>query len=128
MASATGMGTTVAFGTQTTFTPEITSVTHNGVTVGTIETTHLGTTSWKTFIPEDLKDGGELTMEGHFLGSQNPTLGGSAETITIDWSGSGDTWVGSGFITSFSPGAQIGPNLMTFTMTVKFTGQIQFNQ
>jgi hypothetical protein len=127
MASATGMGTTVAFGTQTTFTPELVSVSHNGVTVEDVETSHLGTTGTKTYIAADLKEGGELSCEIHFLGSQNPTIGGSPETITIDWSGTGDSWTFSGYIKSFSANAAMGPELMSGTMVIKAAGAVTFN-
>ncbi len=128
MASATGMGTTIAFGTQTTFTPEVVSVSHNGVTVEDVETSHMGTTGSKTYIAADLKEGGELSFDIHFLGSQNPTIGAAPETVTVDWSGAGDTWTFSGYIKSFSASANMGPELMSGTIVVKCAGAVTFNQ
>lgn len=126
MASATGMGTTVAFGTQTTFTPEIVSVSHNGVTVEDVKTSHMGTTGTHTYIAADLKEGGELSFEVHFLGSQNPTIGAAPESIIVDWSGTGDTWTFSGYIKSFSANATMGAELMSGTLVVKCAGAVTF--
>lgn len=122
MASRAGHGTTVAFGTQTTFTPEVLSVSLGGITVDDVRTSHMGTTGFHTYIAATLKEGGEVTMEVHFLGSQNPTIGGATETITIDWGGSGDTTAFSGYIKSFSGTANLGGELMTGTLVLKVAG------
>jgi hypothetical protein len=119
----TGMGTTVTFGTSS-FTLSKTEVSTSGESRDAIETTHLGTTGYKTFIPADLVDGGEMTIRGQFLGDETPPISGAAETATIDWSGQGVgyTSAASVFCTNVDRSAQIGPNLMEITLTYKVAG------
>ncbi len=87
-----------------------------------IETSHMGTTTAKTFIPDDLYDLGEITLETEFLTTTLPPIGGAAETLTISMGGLGasNTWEGSGFLTGFDISVPMG-NRMTATMTWKMT-------
>lgn len=122
MASRAGQGTTLLFGTQTTFTPEFTDISLDGISVEDIRTSHLGTTGWHTYIAAALKEAGTVSGTIHFLGSQNPTFGGATETITIDWGGSGDTTSFSGYVNGFSASAVTGGELMTGKITIKIAG------
>lgn len=122
MASRAGHLTTLLFGTQTTFTPEFTNIALNGLSVEDIRTSHMTTSGYHTYIASALKEGGEVSGDIHFLGSQNPTIGGAVETITIDWGGSGDTTAFSGYIKSFSGTATMGGELMTGTIVLKIAG------
>jgi hypothetical protein len=121
----TGMGTTLTPGTDSTFLPELTSLSHNGESIEEIETSHLGTTSYKTYIPADLKEGGEIQVEGRYLGSFQPSIG-TVQTWTIDWGGTGAGYktTFSGFWKSFEPKAEVGANLMTFSAVIKITGAV----
>lgn len=122
MAFDLGIGTTIVFGTSG-FSADILSIDGWDRTREKIETTHMGTTSEKTFTPSALSDPGELSLTIHFLGSEAEPIGLVPETITIDWGGSGNTWSGSGFVTSYSPQAPI-EDRMTASMTIAFSGAI----
>jgi hypothetical protein len=117
------MGTTVTFGTSA-FTLSKTEVSTSGESRESVETTHLGTTGYRTFIPSDLVDGGEMTIRGQFVGDETPPISTAAETATIDWSGqgSGFTSAASVFCTNVNRSAQIGPNLMEIELTFKVAG------
>lgn len=120
-------GATVVFGTSA-FSAELMSVGLPGVTRQSIDTTHMGTTVARTFIPSDLIDWGELEIEFAFDPDNEPPMDGVAETITITFpipSGGigGATIAGSGFFTNFS---MTGPleEKMTATATIKWSGDL----
>lgn len=119
-----GIGTTVTFGTSS-FSANIISVSGPGSSREAVETTHLGTTTAKTFVPSDLIDGGEMSMTIQHDGTLDPPENAAAETITIDWggAGTGEKWTFSGFVTAYEPSAEI-EEVMTADMTVKVTGDI----
>ena len=126
MAADTGTGSTVTFGTSG-WAGEILDINFDGFNREAIDTTHLGTTTARTFMPSDLYDPGELTLEVQFDGDDGPPIA-AAETITITFPlKSGDTtagnWAGSGFVTGFSFGLPL-EGKQTGTMTIKFTGAI----
>jgi len=127
MAANVGTGTTVTFGTSS-FTADVLSVSRSGITRESIETTHLGTATARTFMVGDLYDAGELSMEIAWIGSLDPPYDGVAETITIDYAGagSGHRWAASGFITSLEMTAGIEER-MTATITIKYSGTITQN-
>lgn len=124
-----GTGTSLVFGTSG-FNAYITNVSGPGITREAIETTHLGTTGGKTFIPGDLYDGGELTLDVmHDPSITVPMLAGNQpETITITYPtpagmSSGATWSFSGFMTNYEPTAPL-EDKMTATVTIKLTGNL----
>lgn len=120
MADGVGDGTTITWGSSG-FAANIVSVDGPSVTIEPVESTHLGSTGWKSFLASTLKDGGELSLTvNHDAGLSVPT---ASETITIDWGGLGNTWVFSGITTGYTPGASIN-EIMTATMTIKVTGTI----
>lgn len=127
MAIDIGTGTTVTFGTSS-FSANITNVGWSGIERPAIDTTHLGTTTARTFMPGDLFDPGELSLDIQFNPDNYPPITGAAETITVRFPipaglSNGATWVASGFMTSFELGNPL-EELMTATMGVKFTGNI----
>ena len=67
MALQTGNGVTIVFGTSG-FTPNYTRIGGTEMSRESIETTHLGTTDYKTFVPDDLIDGASLAV--NFIGIQ----------------------------------------------------------
>ena len=123
MATDIGTGTTVTFGTSA-FTADVLSVNWDGISREAIQTSHMGTTLDHTFMPTDLVDNGEISLEIAFVGALNPPImtNAAAETVTIVWAGSG-TWAASAFATSFSIGAPL-EDKMTATLTLKVTGAV----
>lgn len=93
-----------------------------------VETTHMGTTAARTYVPDDQYDPGTLEIELEFDAGQSTTLPMTAATtgITIAYSGTaapGFSWSASGHMTSFSPSAAIGER-MTARATFKLTGAL----
>lgn len=123
MATDIGTGTTVTFGTSG-FTADILGVNHDGIAREAINTSHMGTTNDHTFMPTDLVDNGEISLEIAFVPSLSPPIitNGPAETVTINYAGTG-SWAASAFQTGFSIGAPL-EDKMTGTLTLKVTGGI----
>lgn len=131
MAAVDGTGTTITFGTSN-YAAQLISVDGPSMTRETIESSHMGTTGQKTFIPTTLSDSGELSVEFELL---TPTQGvdpdsqemidQAAETITINWGGlgAGHTWSVNGFMTAFSPSSSMGER-MTASATIKLSGAV----
>ncbi|HUU32559.1 MAG TPA: hypothetical protein VMW48_00785 [Vicinamibacterales bacterium] len=122
MAVADGSGTTVTFATSG-FSMHITDVQGPSAERGEIETSYLGTSTWRTFIPEALANGGTVELTVQFDPSISDIITSAAETVTINWAGSGNTDAFSAFCTAFSRGARVG-ELMEGSMTLKVTGAI----
>lgn len=126
-----GTGATLTFGTST-WTGDLTSISWGGISRPSLDTTHLGTTDARTFIPGDLFDPGELTVEFLFDTDSEPPYTASPETITLTFpdsdaaSGAGATAAASGFITSFEVNNPL-EEVITATMTIKFTGDITWS-
>lgn len=124
-----GTGTSVVFATSG-FNAYITGVSGPGSSRESIETTHLGTTGGKTFIPGDLYDGGEVSLDVMFDPSLTIPMfaGQQPETITITFPvpstlSAGATWSFAGFITDHSPTIPL-EDKMTASITIKVTGNI----
>ena len=122
MALQTGNGVTIVFGTSG-FTANYTRIGGTEMSRESIETTHLGTTNYKTFVPDDLIDGGEFSCEFYWDPAMTtfPPIDAVAETITITYV-SGETLSGSGFLTSSSgPDAENG-DLLSGEFSIKCAG------
>ena len=126
--SAVGTGTTIVLG-GVTLTVDRMSIGASGMSRESIETTHLGTSEARTFIPGDLYDPG--TIEVAFqLDSTTPLTTMRVETImnaasntwTVTMSNNGQ-WDGNGFVTDFSWDIPL-EELATGTFTLKCTGGI----
>jgi hypothetical protein len=119
-----GTGTTVTFGTSG-FSAAIMDANWSGITRGSVQTSHMGTTNDHTFIPTNLVDNGTVELTIQFNGSESPPIitNGATETVTIDWAGSGNTWAASCFQTDFSITAT-NEDLVTGDLTLKVTGAI----
>ncbi len=116
-----GTGTTI---TMSGFTANILSVDGPSMTRESIQTSHMSTTNYHTFIPASLVDGGELTLEVEFGATTAIPITGSATTVTIVWGGTANTsWSFSGFLTAFTPNAAIDER-MTASATIKIAGEI----
>ncbi len=117
------MGTTVTG--DSSFFGEITSISWSGISRESLETTHAGTATARTFFPHALFDPGELEVEIQFDATTRPPIDNAAETWTVDFSGagSGNTWAASGFMTGFSISGGID-DIYTASGTVKLSGDI----
>jgi len=123
MAADQGTGSTISFGGG--FTADILSISASGAARDVIETSHMGTTTAKTFVGADIQDNGEVSAEIAFLGNQAipALLTGDAEAVSINWAGAGNTWAFSGIVTGFDAGAEINER-MTASITIKVSGDI----
>lgn len=125
MATATpeiSTGTTIAF---ESFFAEILSFEHSGMERGSVDVSHMGTTGQREFIPTDLYDAGELTVEMHFDATQLPPMDVSntpSSCLITFPGGSGSTWTGTAFMTNFAYSAPL-EDKMTATATLKYDGQ-----
>ncbi len=110
---------------ETGFFAEITSVTWDGIERAPVETTHLGTTTAKTFDEDELYDLGSLNVELFFVPDTTLPITEAGESCTVNWSGagSGSIWGGTAFMTGFQTGASMG-ELMTASATLKYTGAL----
>ena len=122
MASGTGHGASIIF--QSGLVAEPTSFAWS-MSRDSIATTNMSTTTRMTYIPRDIADAGELTVECNLDDQAEAwadVVEKDAENITLTFPGSG-TWAASGFVT----GADFSlpdDGLMTATLTIKFTGDI----
>lgn len=125
-------GVTITF--SSTYFTNVTSVRWSGVSRAPIPTSNSSTSGGMEFIPSNLYDPGELTVEGYVDNTKNFTtpIAGSAETVTITKLATGQSTGGtcacSGFMTSWDWGgpADESPQAATYTSTIKFSGDITF--
>lgn len=117
----TGHGATLTFGTSA-YAFNWTSIDSGEKSRPPIETTHLGTTGERTFMPGDLDDAGELTVPFQWDNTLDEiTTTTTAETITVTYPG-GATLAGTGLITRVKrPNLQTGEVSMG-EITVKWDG------
>lgn len=130
----TAHGTTIVFGTSS-FDAEVVGYGLSGQSRTMIDTTHLGTAAPsantihnRTFLPSDISDPGELTLDIHFNPENLPPINGPLETITLTFPlASGDStptiYTFSGAVSGFEETSALDDK-MTATMTVKISGAI----
>jgi hypothetical protein len=119
MAIDLGNGTTLVLASTSLSAEKLNVSGSSNFAVDKIPSTHLGTTTAKTYVPGDLYDGGEFNMEIHWLGDVAPTTHVRIiQTITIDWGGSGKTWAFTGYIDEWTPTASLHEKM---TAAVKIT-------
>lgn len=124
----TGHGASVTFGT-TSWSGKLTGIPTNlQLTRGRVETTYLGTSTNRSYMPGDLNELNEITLDVLFEGATGlPATGTAAETITITFPipATGTTApniAGTGFITGIQyPSLQTG-TLQTGQITISFDG------
>ena len=122
-----GTGGSITFGTSG-FTANISNINWDGIERVSIPTSHLGTTTAHTFIPGDLYDPGEISLDIQFDPDNFPPINSAAETITVNFplSSGGSTaadWEATGFCTGASNVVPLEA-LMTGTITLKISGAI----
>lgn len=123
MAADVGTGTTLSF---SGFTYNVLSASWS-MSRASIDTSHMGTTTARTFMPGDLYDAGEVTFEVQFDPTIDPPVAGAAATLTVVWAGLANTsWAASAVLTSFDASGSL-EELMTATATFKLTGSITFD-
>ena len=105
MPASTSHGTTVAFGTTTTFVPKPLGISVDGVEVNIVDSTHFGTTTYRAKLQGKLREPGTVTIRYQWEGNAPPV--GVVETLTITFSNNG-TLVGSGFTVGYSIDADTG--------------------
>lgn len=120
-----GTGTTIAFATSS-FVANILSINGQDMSRPSIKTSHMGTTTYDTFVPGDLSDPGSTEMTFQFDPDTQPPINGAAEVITITFPlSSGGTTAGkvvtTGFIEAWSWEDPM-EELLTGTATIKWTG------
>lgn len=128
MAQKTGFGATCTFGTTTTYAPKKMSINGPGLSRESLKTSHLATSGgYHTYIPDDLVEGGEVSMEVFWDPLDTyPPISAAAETITITNNDTGAaTEAFSGFVVGFEPQRQLG-SLMMGTLTLKVAGAVTF--
>lgn len=135
VAADEGRGATLTLGTNTWETAAlITSITPDAVTRAALETTHLGTTTARSFIPEDLVDNGGFTIEFLANGADTnailPVLQ-AAETVTITYAvmtgnTTGQIITGSGFCTEYNPPSASVGELLKGSAKFKWASTITF--
>lgn len=125
----TGHGATVTFGT-TSWSGKLLGIPTNlQRTRPRVETTYLGTSNNRTYMPGDLDELGEITLDVLFEGTLGlPATGTAAETITITFplpgggAATAPNIAGTGFITGTSmPALQTGV-LQQGQITFTFNG------
>lgn len=127
----TGNSASIAFATSS-FSANIYMIGSTSQERAALETSHLGTTNQKTFVPDDLIDPGEFEIEFEWDQSFStfPPISAAAETVTITFplksgESTAATLAGSAFVTSSSgPDVENG-TIMRGTMTVKWDGQTE---
>ena len=122
-----GTGATVEFLTSS-FSASIMSVSHSGISRPAIDTTHLGTSTARTFIPGDLYNPGQLVLSIEFDPNDNIPISAAAETIRLTYPlRSGQSVAAkvsaTGFITDASRTVPL-EDKMTSEITIKFSGPL----
>lgn len=122
-----GFGLSITFSSG--FLALIKSISWSGQNRESLDTTNMSTTDGKmTFLPSDLKDAGEISVDLLFDPDMAPPIASAAETVTVTFpipagGSTAATWAASGFLTSFELTAP-HDDLMTATATIKLTGGI----
>jgi len=100
----------------------VTAISWDGIERTSIGTSHLGTATAMTYIPGDLYDAGEISIEGFHDAAAAPPIGAAEATWTLTFSDA-KTLAASGFMTSYSINNPLEDNV-TFSATIKLTGVI----
>lgn len=117
--AATGNGSSITLAGGAVGT--VTALSGIGGSRETIDTSNLATTGGRTFVPSDLVDYGEISVEGHWDGTAPQITGSTAAySITIGTTTT-KVWSGSGFVSSWESGTPMD-DLISFSLTIKCTG------
>jgi len=123
---STGMTITFDSG----FFAEILSVNTSGMSRGSIDVTHMGTTGAREFIPAALVDNGSVDIEFSYIPGTTPPIQDAVanpavlDSCAITFDGP-HSITGNAFMTDFSISAQLEDKI-TATATLKFAGALTF--
>lgn len=126
----TGHGATLAFATSG-FTAQYRSLGGASTTREAIDTSHLGTTTGRTFSPGDISDNGEIEGTLLYDPDEQPPFNAAAETVTLTYpipSGglTGATEAFTGFITNWTKPTLSTDELMESSITIKISGDVTY--
>lgn len=119
-----GTGTTISF--SSSFFAEVLDISGPGFSREPVDTSHMGTTTAKTYMPGDLYDGGELTVEMAFVPATDMTvpIAAVAEEVIITFPDSTtSTLTFDAFMIGFEESIPLEER-MTATATLKVTGAV----
>lgn len=129
-----GTGATLGFASATE-SYAIRNISIGDVSRAAVDSSHLGTTTARTFIAGDLYDPGTIEVEYLYdpatASTNKPILTDAAQTITITWqktattATTGGKFAASGFITSFGQSTPL-EDIQVANMTFKCSGAITF--
>lgn len=132
-----GTGASLTFSSATE-SYDVLSIDVSDVSRPSVDTSHLGTTTARTFIPGDLYDPGtmeiEYLLDPSTMSTNRPIIDNAAETITLQWAevtsstatnAAGGKFSASGFATSWSCSTPLEDRI-TATLGFKFSGAITF--
>lgn len=133
MAVGTMHGTTAAWTTSTALNAlKLMEVDFGGPSIGTIRSSHLGTTGAHTYVANTLKEEGEFTLTYQFDPTVVIPAVGTADTVLIAFGGAGSTNESSGpvIIQSWKPSTIVvdGTELATVVITCKCSDDWTHNQ
>lgn len=126
-ANRTGHGASIAF-TTSAFVASFRSIGSFEMSRPDIDTSHLGSTTYRSFTPGDLIDAGEFQCEFLYNADTPPPYSAIPETITISlpFSNGASTTkaqiAGSGYISKWSSPELATDVLQLSTMTIKWAG------
>lgn len=123
-----GFGATITFGSS--FFSGIRSMSWSGISREAVDVSSQDSTSAMDFLPADLYDPGELSIEGVLGADMDWTtpIAAAAESVTVtlplkSGQATAESWAASGFMTSYEPDVPYDGE-MTYSATIKFTGAI----
>lgn len=133
MAADDGRGATITLSTSNwEATALVTAINPDTQTRAALDTSHLNTSTYRTFMPEDLVDPGGFSCEFFHNGDTQPAITNTtAETVTITYpvqpgSTNAATIAGSGFCIEFTPGSAAVGELMKGSAKFKWTGTLTY--
>jgi len=103
---------------------EIDTITLPGKSVGSLRTSHQGTTTAHTYVAQSIPEGGELNVKAKFNSDELPVIGGANQDFIIAFPGdvSLSTKTISGFIMSYEPDGEDLDGIMMATAVIKVSG------
>ena len=117
---ATGNGATIGWASSANV-GTITSISGIGGTREAIDVSSLASTGGRDFIPSDLVDYGELSIEGAWYGTATP-IASAAEVVTVTiGTTTAKSWAGTGFVTSWETGIPMD-DVISYSLTIKCSG------
>jgi len=114
-------GLTMTF-TTSAWTANYVSISRSGNSRESLDTSHQGTTTTKSFVPASLRDPGSWDLEFQYDPLQDPPQDAAAETVTLAWP-DGEEEACTAFMTNFEYTGSLDEVAMG-TATLKITGSV----